>query len=372
MKPELVSLSAIPPLDAGRQCLAFLCVRDEADRMVHLLSYYRKLGVHWFFVVDNGSTDGTVELLRAQPDCSVFTTTESYAQSHYGMDWINALLEAYGIGHWCLFVDADELLVYPHAEEVRLSSFCQYLEVQHYDGIYAFMLDMYSEGAIASADYAPGKSFLDVCPLFDPDYSFRTRPALPMRPAAFPPLEVVGGPRLRRFYPEFRDAGPLRYAIPRGLTKVKNSRVGRMLRAGQWLGATTSPPLLSKIPLMLGAPGRAWVSSHKTLPLRLAPVTGILLHFKFFSDFHRRVTKAIAEGQHFDGGSEYGRYAAALETDPELCLAHAGSLRYQSSEDLIQRGLLRTDPGYEAFGATLAASPQPAVRRHDALQTIVG
>lgn len=344
----------LPP-EQGRQCRAFLCVRDEADRLPYLLSYYRSIGVQWFFIIDDRSTDSSADYLRVQPDCSVFTTSGDFGGANFGMDWINALLETYGTDHWCLFVDADELLVYPHVETLPLPALCDYLDRHGYEGIFAFMLDMYSPVPVSEAVYVRGERFNDVCPLFDVDYQFRPRLRRPFGAAPFPPSEVVGGPRLRRFYPGFARSGAYGYALPRGLKKLRDSRIGRALAMRSWLGGTTSPPLLSKMPLILGAPGRRWVSNHKTTPLRLAPITGVLLHYKFFSDFHGRVIKALEQGQHFDGGSEYGRYASALKSDPKLCFAHPESHHYRSSADLTMPGLLHTSSDYEAFCLERAA-----------------
>ena len=353
MTGKLRAINAAAPPTGPGQLRAFLCVRNELVRLPYLLSHYRRAGVNWFFVVDNGSTDGTAEFLSRQPDCSLFGADDGFADANHGMDWINALMEAHGAGHWRLFIDADEILVYPNSEHVSIPVFCDYLKACGYEGIYAFMLDMYSAGPIAEAVYQAGQDFPGVCPLFDRDYVFRERPSLPGRPAPFPPCEVTGGPRLRRLYPEFADAGTAKYLMVRGQAKLRNSKVGRLLRAERWMAGRGAPPLLSKMPLSFGVPGRIYVTNHRTVPLRLAPVTGALLHFKFFADFHDRVATALAEGQHFDGGSEYARYAEALRDDPALSLAHAGSVRYRGTRELVQFGMLKTAPDYEAFVSDL-------------------
>src|SRR5215467_4619488 len=91
----------------------FMTARNEILRLPHTIDHYRKIGVARFFVIDNGSTDGSIEFLRAQPDCHVFVTHDSFKDSRGGADWQNALLDQYGMNHWCLAVDADEWLVYP-------------------------------------------------------------------------------------------------------------------------------------------------------------------------------------------------------------------------------------------------------------------
>src|ERR1700692_704782 len=340
------------PKAIGQQHRAFLCVKDEADRLPFLLSYYRRLGVDWFFIVDNGSTDRAATFCRAQPGCSPFVTHDSFAAAQHGMAWINAMIERFGEGHWCLFVDADELFVYPHSDTVRLPTFCSYLTTQKYEGVYAFMLDMYSACPISAARYEAGTSFLDVCPLHDVDYGFRARPYVPLCKLPFPPFEVVGGPRLRSFYPEFLNAGLLRHSLPRVLTKLRRSKIGQALGLPRWIPKSASPPLLSKMPLVFGRHGRRYVNNHATVPLRLAPLTGALLHFEFFSDFHNRVLAAVESREHFDESSEYGRYAAALAASPELSFAGPSSVRYKSTRNLVDLHLLRTDPRYEAFVAT--------------------
>src|SRR5262252_7808355 len=86
-------------------------VKNEALRLPYWLDYYRSMGFDRFVFVDNSSTDGTLELLLAQPDAYVFATTEPYAASKYGVTWTNAVLDAVCDGRWTLVADADELLV---------------------------------------------------------------------------------------------------------------------------------------------------------------------------------------------------------------------------------------------------------------------
>ena len=45
-----------------------------------------------FFIVDNGSSDGTVDYLTEQPDVHLFQTSNRYGQAGSGIEWMNALL----------------------------------------------------------------------------------------------------------------------------------------------------------------------------------------------------------------------------------------------------------------------------------------
>ena len=72
--------------------ILFSTVRNEAVRLPFFLDHYRKLGVVHFLIVDNGSDDGTLELLRQSEDVSIWQTTASYKRARFGVDWLNGLL----------------------------------------------------------------------------------------------------------------------------------------------------------------------------------------------------------------------------------------------------------------------------------------
>ena len=56
----------------------FCVVRDEAYFLPFLLEHYRRLGVEHFLFYDDKSSDGSRELLEAQPDCAVVTSDIPY------------------------------------------------------------------------------------------------------------------------------------------------------------------------------------------------------------------------------------------------------------------------------------------------------
>ena len=283
--------------------LAFLCVRNEALRLPYLLSYYRRLGVTHFLVVDNESDDGTEDLLSAQPDVSLWRATGSYRASRFGMTWIGWLLMRHGHGRWCLTVDADELLVFPHQDR-GLRALTERMDQQGQPALPALMVELYPKGRISGAVCPPGEDPVGVIPWFDADgYQTRWQPEV----AA---CRTIGGPRARVFFQDMPDRAPT----------------------------------LDKLPLVRWHWRYAFdTSTHRILPRRLArqdaaSVTAVLLHTKFLSDAVPRAAMEKQRGQHFNTPLAYDGYYDALAADPDLWTD--SSRRYEGWQQLEALGLM--------------------------------
>lgn len=355
-KPRLARIDGRQSHDGGGVIGAYLVVRNEGDRLPHLLDYHRRLGVERFFVCDNGSDDGSTDFLLSQGDCVVYHTAESFGEAGCGMNWINAMVARHGESGWCLFIDADELLVYPHAEKVGLGQFCRFLEKSGHEGMFATMVDMYADGPVADAVYVRGTPFVETCPYFDADYVVRQKASLPFS-NRFLDVEAVGGPRLRVFYPRYHRMNIWEMAVARAMRNLRQHRLGKMIGM-QRSSLGSLPPDITKVPLMRGKPGRRWATNHRTEPLAIAPVTGALLHFKLFSTFDEKARSEVSRGEHWDAGVEYRRYVALHEKRASVSFMYEKSRRYRSSGDLLQCGIIRSTDALDRY----AAAPMPAAR----------
>lgn len=273
---------------ARRDILGFLCIRNEAQRLPFVLDHHRRLGVRHFLVVDNNSTDGSQGYLVKQADVSLWKTKASYKASRFGMDWLGWLLMRYGHGHWCLTIDADELLVYPYWQTRPLPALTDWLERQGHAAFGALMIDLYPDGPVSEGDYTPGDDPLRLLPWFDSgNYQVQVQPRMGN-------LWIQGGARARAFFAE----------TPR--------------RA----------PTLNKIPLVRWHWRYAYVNStHSLLPPRLNQVyaidggmltSGVLLHTKFLPGIVERSAEEKARGEHFADGAQYASYYDRLTADPVL------------------------------------------------------
>lgn len=142
--------------------------RNERVLVPYFLAHYRSLGVRQFVMVDNMSTDGTLEYLQAQDDVVLYRTDTEYKHSHYGVAWQQALMAAHCAGKWALLADLDEFLVYPHCESLSLQEQLLELARAGHNAAVVGMVDMYPQGPLAQADFSKAAPFA-LAPCFDAD-----------------------------------------------------------------------------------------------------------------------------------------------------------------------------------------------------------
>jgi Glycosyl transferase family 2 len=305
----------------------FIKVRNEAKKLPFFLSYYRSLGISSFFVIDNESTDDTVDLLCGSPDCHTFSTTEKLSEAGGGIRWIEYLLNQYGENRWCVVVDADELLVYPDSEVVSLPQFCHMLDQLHANAYLCFMLDMYPDGNIDEVNYNSGQSFIDACPYFDKNnYHWHRRKRGQKR---FVGPFIFGGPRMRMFYPELLD----RRMHVRLKRKIL-SYCGKILPELR----PSVPITLNKIPLVRWNKAMHFSDPHDLTSANLARGSGALLHFKFLGDFSDHVKEEYVRKSY--EVPEYRKYYERLHNGIPINFKCDMSLRFAGTRQLLNLGLI--------------------------------
>ena len=147
---SVTSTSELPKVEhlryrAGKNDILLFCsVFNAAEYIPWFLNYYRELGVTHFFFIDNRSTDKTYELLVDQKDVSLFSHDGSFGEAYFGGYWVNHLMQKYGCGKWCLYVDMDEAFVYPGSDDgKKLPDLIRFLEKEKSESVRAFMLDIF-------------------------------------------------------------------------------------------------------------------------------------------------------------------------------------------------------------------------------------
>jgi hypothetical protein len=193
--------------DLSIDCIVL--VHNELRILEEFFRHYRALGVTRFFVVDDRSTDGTLEWLKKQPDVMIFTPAVGTEYRTHKKLWRSEILDKYCHDRWVLSPDADEWFVYKDMETKSLALLIAELEEEGARALPAVMVDMYRDAPLDKHTY-DGGGLLDAFPLFDAKgyYEF---PA----PAAFrkkypcPDMMYTGGMRHRIFQSTLTKYRPL-------------------------------------------------------------------------------------------------------------------------------------------------------------------
>lgn len=288
--------------------LLFCTLRNEALRLPQFMAHYRALGVRHFLFVDNNSTDGSTAYLRDQPDVSLWHTSASYRASRFGLDWLQGLLMRYGHGHWCVTVDVDELLIYPHHDTRPLPALTERLDSEGQPMFGTLMLDLYPKGPIDAVRYAPGQNPTEVLSWYDAgNYTIACKPDLDA-------LWIQGGPRSRQFFADQPQKGPT----------------------------------LTKVPLVKWHWRYLYLNStHTLLPRHLNRIydtqggeklSGVLLHTKFLPEITAKSREEKQRRQHFGDPAGFAPYYDAIIAAPDLWTP--ASTPYRGWRQLEAEGLM--------------------------------
>ncbi len=297
------TLDLLSPADKLRQVNAapvavIACLRNEVAILPRFLAHYRALGVQGFLIADNGSDDGSLEMLLQQPDVATFAVDTDYSASHYGVAWQQALLGNLRCGRWSLVADADEFLLWDSGRDGSLAELVQSPDFAGADAARVFMLDMYPEGPLAEADFTKGDPF-DLAPCVD----------------RAPFLAVAGMRGPYSDAPVWTSA--LRHRlIPDARPELFVAQKIALLKYRPWM--------------------RLSAGLHFAADVQLARRDLLFAHFKYNAAFHAKTQAEVARRQHFNNAEEYRKYQALLAEGRDVLWDAERSVRWQEC-DVVQK-----------------------------------
>ena len=128
--PELIDVAEafatsdiqiIKDLEVKKDDIIGICVtKNDLIKIKEFILHHRTLGINKFVILDNDSTDGSVEWLKEQKDVILMQTKTPYTTNRRE-GWINRIIAHYGANRWYFVADSDELLDYNDSEKKTIS-----------------------------------------------------------------------------------------------------------------------------------------------------------------------------------------------------------------------------------------------------------
>jgi len=137
--------STSAPMDA---VVMVVLVRDGMFYLEEFLRHYRGLGAGQFVFCDNGSSDGTIERLKLEPDTVILQSNLPWGEVENL--YRRHAAERYAPGRWCLFADMDEMFDPGHGAP-DLPALARMLDADGHTALVAQMLEMVPEAPLAEA-----------------------------------------------------------------------------------------------------------------------------------------------------------------------------------------------------------------------------
>jgi hypothetical protein len=308
---QISKIDSTPVPDKRQEIRLFMVVRNASLRLPFMLDYYFSQGVDRIFVLDNDSSDDTRDIILSKKDAHLFYTKDKYAHQS---SWVDLLLRRFGIGHWCLIVDADEMLVYPHYERTTLQDLCVFLDKESFDAMDCVLLDMYTDSSLNAIEYTKGMNPLLVAPFFD-----------------------------RKSYTTAR--GPVYMSKINVIYKGPERMYGGMRKRMFGIDACLSKfPLVKYNKSMFLSAGTHFVHGARAADLR-----GALLHFKYLNDFSARVKEEVKREAHWDNAFEYKGYLKTLNRSYDIRFCSNDSEKFRASVQLVDLGIMKSSERLDYF-----------------------
>ncbi|MBE9067472.1 glycosyltransferase family 2 protein, partial [Leptolyngbya cf. ectocarpi LEGE 11479] len=286
------------------------------DYIKTFIQYYLDQGFAHVVLMDNGSTDSTVDLASQYERVTVLQCLLPFGQ--YKRHMCNYMAYRFSAHHWCLLADCDEFFDYPGSEHIDLSQLMQYLNHTHATAVLVQMLDMYPQTAIAPNNQSDA-NFREAHHWFEVD-TLVPKPIPPGLDNSLPNSDLhlnYGGVRQRIF---------------------------------------NASPLLSKFSLIKPDRYLHLVGLHLVSWAQIADLSCVVYHYKFLAGFSQRVTQAIDQGQYYQGSAEYKQYQAKLSETEGLRLWHQTSIALENPQQLVELGVLTISDRYLSYCTETDAS----------------
>ncbi|MBI4357807.1 MAG: glycosyltransferase family 2 protein [Candidatus Omnitrophica bacterium] len=286
------------------------------------LNHYLSLGVKKIVLLDNGSTDRTIELASSYPNVVILSSELPFKT--YQILLRQYLIHRFCKNRWCLYVDSDELFDYPYSEHLSISKLLDYLNVQGYTAVVAQMLDMFSDRPISQNHDSPEDSLKEKYPYYD--------------------ISAVH----KKDYKEENDNFSKR-SLSHVKNRISNPAIKWHVRGIRGAVFGHQDLWLTKHPLFFCGEKMPLIHQHWTRGTRIADFSCVLFHYKFLSNFFNRTLDAIQQGQYGTSSYDYRMYYGILKERPNLGFQKESSSFYKDMDQLVSSDFVVVSKQYQDY-----------------------
>lgn len=287
-------------------------VRNGSYYLDAFFEYYRSLGIRHFVFFDNGSTDDTIERIKAEDDTIIDQSDLPLAEFEGLIRGYPA--KTYGAGRWCLYVDMDEVFDFEGREEIGIAGLVDYLEGQGATAFVAQMLEMFPNAPLSAVEDIPFAEALA---------QFRYYDTGSVKRFGYHSHEI-------EFWQLLTDNTLIDDRVQFCFGGVRGKVFGENC-------------CLTKHPLIFNGPGvEPGVHPHLSVGVRVADVTGVIKHYKFTNNPRRRdaASQQVRDVAH---GEDAARLRV-LEGQPDVSLWSGDAREWRGIAPLYEEDfLLRSD-----------------------------
>ncbi len=297
---------------APNELVVVAMIRNEATHLPTFLRHYAELGARHVVLLDNGSTDETMDIAASADDVTLYKTALPYKTHELTLKhW---LVSHAGVG-WGLLADADELFDYPWRTRLPLARFLDYMNEHGYDAVCGQNLEMVPDAPLMSYQGVVTEDLRGTHRYYDTtDYR-----------------------RIDEYWRHRNELGsPDLWSHTGGVWET-------------FFGYTGSK--LSKQPLVRPSSGLDYFpyDVHFVVRGRIADVSGVFRHYKYTGRFARHVAEELERKAYFNDAEIYDHYARVLRENPNLSFVRDTSREWTGAEALVPSGFLVASERYRAL-----------------------
>jgi len=289
-------------------------IRNASPYLEDFINHHLRLGAKHIVLIDNNSTDNTREIgLGFGENVSMLSFENSFSQNHRGLRaWMSSTFSDDG---WFLNVDLDERFDYPFSDQIPLTKFLEYLNINKYTSVVNQLLDIFPAGEVHT--WPQPNNIIRESNWYDNTRLFKYN---------FEPISSWLG------------------------KVIRTNKDIQVYTGGIRLSAFGVHRNLTKINLLRPSKGTLLVTPHAALNSRLADVNGLLLHYSFDKTFPARCEEIVTRNSHWNDSHEYKKYLAALNaTGNEFKLKTESAAAYSGMNQLIDEKFIVISDQFKMF-----------------------